>query len=282
MKFILTLVFILLYSSQAQTQTDPGFAPVGATWSMGWQNFINPSEGYCYTYTSDRDTTVLVNGQSQTYRILHNSGAYLCAVRDEFPGKTYFTHNFRDEYLYMDNTLGLGDTMTIVLLDVEHHLPQDTAYFKVTQLQEAFWLGRARKIWAYTNTAEPSIHFGPFIDGIGSSTSFFPYSDLDESIYTLFQYSYGTDTVDFQTQACRLTGTETPVPAAAARLYPNPATTRLHLDGINGEICIMNTHGAVLYTGPAPADGLSIGHLAPGIYLLRTAAGQAVSFVKEE
>lgn len=55
-----------------------------------------------------------------------------------------------------------------------------------------------------------------------------------------------------------------------ATVYPNPATDKLYFNGQNlvGKVRIINPSGKVVLEAANPIDGIRIGHLLPGLYLV--------------
>lgn len=67
------------------------------------------------------------------------------------------------------------------------------------------------------------------------------------------------------------------------RLYPNPASDKIHIEGLEGktEVCIFNIYGScVIRQTRNGEEEIPVGDLTAGLYLMRINGGQTLKFVK--
>lgn len=76
-------------------------------------------------------------------------------------------------------------------------------------------------------------------------------------------------------------GIDIPV-APSVKVYPNPATTVLHLEGTNGiPFRILSTDGKIVLSGTGSESFIHIDHLHAGYYIFMNEKGSQVAFVKQ-
>jgi hypothetical protein len=111
---------------------------------------------------------------------------------------------------------------------------------------------------------------------IGDATLYVPAGSVERYKATLVWQNFGT------VLASGTSAINTPTAASAIRVYSNPATGSLHIEGLAAptQVTVINMSGQTVWRQTVAGDGnISTGHLPRGVYLVHV-NGQTMKIIK--
>ena len=106
---------------------------------------------------------------------------------------------------------------------------------------------------------------------------------IDPGSYYLYQYCPANGIAAYRFYDANYDAhiDSTPDATEALKIYPNPATTHLHIEGISGGATIFSATGAVvMQIGTVESSNIDISGIPQGIYIVKSATGATGKFIK--